>query len=233
MELDTGSGLSLMTIRDFKAIFKKSPTLSTDLWIILNTYTGEKVSPLGYTHVFVTVNRVSKTLPLWIVKEGNNPLFGRNWLQHFRLQWHELKNVKVNTASPRSLEATTTADQIKNGLQKLLQTHKEVFSPGIRKAKFHTATLTLKPDAKPKFCKARPVPYALVNKVGQEIDNLEKQGILSKVQHSEWATPVVPVLKQSGDFRLCGDLKITLNPVLQAEQYTLPRVEDIFANLGS
>ncbi|KAK3701957.1 hypothetical protein RRG08_017847 [Elysia crispata] len=145
MKLDTGSGLSLMTIR-------------------------------GYAHVVVTVNGVSKTLPLWIVKEGNNPLFGRNWLQHFRLQWHELKNLKVTTPSPRSPEATTTADSIKNGLQKLLQTHKEVFSPGIGKAKSHTATLTLKPDAKPKFCKARPVPYALVNKVGQELDNLEKQG---------------------------------------------------------
>ncbi|KAK3701988.1 hypothetical protein RRG08_017878 [Elysia crispata] len=76
MELDTGSGLSLMTIRDFKAIFKKSPSLSTDRSIILNTYTGEKVSPLGYAHVVVTVNGFSKTLPLWIVKEGNNPLFG-------------------------------------------------------------------------------------------------------------------------------------------------------------
>ncbi|KAK3738765.1 hypothetical protein RRG08_035645 [Elysia crispata] len=43
MELDTGSGLSLMTIRDFKAIFKKSPSLSTDRSIILNTYIGEKV----------------------------------------------------------------------------------------------------------------------------------------------------------------------------------------------
>ncbi|KAK3727651.1 hypothetical protein RRG08_032610 [Elysia crispata] len=74
MELDTGSGLSLMTIRDFKAIFKKSPSLSTDRSMILNTYTGEKVSPLGYAHVVVTVNGVSKTLPLWIVKEGNNPL---------------------------------------------------------------------------------------------------------------------------------------------------------------
>ena len=202
MKLDTGSGLSLMTIR-------------------------------GYAHVVVTVNGVSKTLPLWIVKEGNNPLFGRNWLQHFRLQWHELKNLKVTTPSPRSPEATTTADSIKNGLQKLLQTHKEVFSPGIGKAKSHTATLTLKPDAKPKFCKARPVPYALVNKVGQELDNLEKQGILSNIKGATFRMGYTcsPRSKTSGDVRLCGVFKITLNPELQAEQYTLPRVEDFLTTL--
>ena len=52
------------------------------------------------------------------------------------------------------------------------------------------------------------------------------------MEWSEWATPIVPVPKKDGSVRLCGDYKITVNPELQAEQYSLPRIEDIFANLA-
>ena len=61
---------------------------------------------------------------------------------------------------------------------------------------------------------------------------LEKDGILSKVEYSEWATPIVPVVKRNGSVRVCGDFKVSVNPVLCAEQYPLPRIEDIFANLA-
>ena len=60
---------------------------------------------------------------------------------------------------------------------------------------------------------------------------MQKDGILTKVNWSEWATPVVPVIK-NGNVRLCGDFKQTINPVLHVQQYPLPRIDDIFASLG-
>ena len=61
---------------------------------------------------------------------------------------------------------------------------------------------------------------------------LQNDGILTKDDWSEWATPVVPVIKKNGNVRLCGDFKQTINPVLHVQQYLLPRIHAIFASLG-
>lgn len=96
------------------------------------------------------------------------------------------------------------------------------------------AHLQLQEDAKPKFHKACPVPYALRPKVEAELQHLMDQGILSKVDWSEWATPIVPVAKKSSDkVRICGDFKVTVDPVMYADQYPLPRIDDIFASLAN
>ena len=47
------------------------------------------------------------------------------------------------------------------------------------------AALRLSKDAKPVFCKARSVPFALKEVVGSDLDRLEKEGILVKVSSSE------------------------------------------------
>lgn len=64
-----------------------------------------------------------------------------------------------------------------------------------------------------------------------ELDCLEADGILSKVDWSPWATPIAPVAKKSEAVRVCGDFKTIISPVFQAEQYPLARIEDSFANL--
>ena len=94
------------------------------------------------------------------------------------------------------------------------------------------ASLSVKPECKPRFHKARPVPFALKPAIERELDHLEEAGIIQKVAHSLWAAPVVPVPKGDGQIRLCGDYKVTINPELEIDQYPLPKPEELFARLA-
>ena len=82
------------------------------------------------------------------------------------------------------------------------------------------------------FRKARPAPYAVKEKVDREIERLEHEGVIKKVESSEWASPIVCVPKRNGSIRICGDFKVSVNPVLISNPYPLPIAEDLFATLA-
>jgi len=94
------------------------------------------------------------------------------------------------------------------------------------------ANVELKAGARPRFCKARAVPYALKDAIEHDLDRMERLGIVEQVNYSDWATPLVPVKKSDGSVRLCGDYRITINPELQVDQYPMPTPEDLFATLA-
>ncbi len=68
--------------------------------------------------------------------------------------------------------------------------------------------------------------------MGLELDSLETEGIIEKVNHSDWATPIVPVPKEGGRFWVCGDYNVTVNLVLHVDQYPLPKPDDLFGTLA-
>ena len=76
------------------------------------------------------------------------------------------------------------------------------------------ATLQLRPNTTPKFHRAA---------IGEQLDKLEKDGILKKLSHSQRAAPIVAVPKKDGRFRICGDYKVTINQYLDVDQYPLPK----------
>lgn len=107
-----------------------------------------------------------------------------------------------------------------------------VFRDELRTLNDIKATISVKPDATPKFHKARPLPFAMKEKVEKELKRLEKEVIISPVKYSEWAVPVVPITKRDGTLRLCGDYKVTVNQARNTEIYPLPHTEEVLATLS-
>ncbi|CAC5375274.1 unnamed protein product [Mytilus coruscus] len=142
--------------------------------------------------------------------------------------------MELDTGSANEIKEVHDIDQKKTGevIKELQNKYKDVFKDELGTIKGIKAKLSLKDNSSPKYIKARTVPFSLRAKLEAELDRLEKEGTLNNVQHSEWASPIVPVLKKNGNVRICGDFKVTLNPMLNVDQYPLPKIDDIFANLN-
>eukprot|EP00731_Ephydatia_muelleri_P005359 Em0002g1535a len=63
------------------------------------------------------------------------------------------------------------------------------------------AKLNIREGCTPVFLKAKPVPYSLRAKVEAELERLQKVEIITLIQWSQWATPIVVVPKPDGAIR--------------------------------
>ncbi|KAK9517622.1 hypothetical protein VZT92_022975 [Zoarces viviparus] len=70
------------------------------------------------------------------------------------------------------------------------------------------------------------------DRVEEELRKLEEANIISPVKHSEWAAPIVPVVKKDKSLRLCGDYKVSANQAVETETYPLPHFEELLATLS-
>ena len=218
MEVDTGATLSLISQATYRKLWTKGdapPLHRTEAR--LKSYAGEPIAVEGSINVDVKYLDQYASLPLLVVTGDGPSLLGRDWLKHFKLDWSQLNSVK------RDHDAS---------IQQLLDRHPALFKDELGKLEGETAKIYIDSDAKPQFYRARQVPYTLKVQVEAEIDRLVKEGVIEPVQFSEWAAPVVPVLKRDGSVRLCGDYKSTVNRAAKTDTYPLPRIEDLFASLA-
>ena len=220
MELDTGSGVSVISEETYKKHLSGTPLRPSNTR--LRAYTGHPLKVHGQLIAHLKYQDQSDNVPL--VVEGSGPsLLGRDWLSGIRLNWTKICNIRVSeTDLPQALASQ---------LRTTIQNHPNVFKPGLGTLKGITAKLEMKPDARPRFCKARAVPYALQEAVEAEYNRLESEGIVERVEFSEWATPMVHVPKADGTTRSCGDYAVTVNSQFHVPQYPIPLPDDVFLKL--
>ena len=213
MQLDTGATVSILPKTLYDQQFNQWLLRSTK--VKLKAYNGVQIPVYGEVWLPVVYGQQKRVLPLIVVDGDGPPLLGRNWLKELQLNWHNIFLVS---------KTETLSD--------ILKRHDKVFNKGLGTIKGFKADIKLQDDAKSVFCKARPVPYALRQKVEEELDRLESQGVVKKVERSDWASPIVCVPNKDGSIRICGDFKVSINRVLLDNPYPLPDTEDVFATLG-
>lgn len=133
-----------------------------------------------------------------------------------------------NLLESSNVNALKTTSQ----LQLIIREYKDLGAPTLAKITGIQARLTLQPNATPVFLKARAVPFKLIPLLEKELNELEQAGILTKLENSKWAIPIVPVLKANGTIRVCGDYKSTINPKLIIDEHPLPTTNEFFAKLA-
>ena len=173
---------------------------------------------LGKVGVNVSFQGKTAKLDLIVVSNEGPTLLGRDWLAALGM------DINSNIHNVHSIHSSS--------LQTILDKHSPLFSEDLGKLKGVTVKLFIDRSVKPAFFNHRPVPFALRQRIEAELDRLEKEGIIEAVRFSDWAAPIVPVVKRDGSVRICGDFKLTVNRATTLESYPLPRVDELLASLG-
>ena len=86
------------------------------------------------------------------------------------------------------------------------------------------AKLYVDETVQPRYCKPRPVPLAMRAKVESELYRPQEEGVIRPVAFSEWAAPIVPVLKASSEIRICDDYKVAINQAVKVDKHPSSRI---------
>ena len=210
MEIDTGSSVTLNS-SDFERMGGNTNVLKPAT-VVLKGYTGNEIKCYGESNMKVKVGEQVSDIKIRVV-EGQS-LLGRDIMTKFRLPQHNIFSV-----------VPTTAEDI-------IQQYPELFDErGVGKLKRVQGSLRVNDD-NPVFMKPRVVPFAIREKYEEALEKLVQGDIIEKVEHSEWASPTVPVIKPDGNVRICGDYSGTINQAATLEQYPVPTFEELLSNLS-
>ena len=223
MEVDSGAERSTVPLSLFEqslsGVCKLKPSR-----VSLYQYDKSPLTIAGECQATIRINnRVISAVFVVVDVQKQFPLLGRDWMALLNFDL-------ISLMRQATVIHQTTAEVPKNNL---IEEFAEVFRDELGVLKGIEATVAVNESAIPRFHKARPVPFALKEKVERQLQQQVQEGELVPVDRSDWATPIVVVHKKGGGIRICGDFKVSINPVLQSQTYLLPTPEEMVSALAN
>ena len=220
-ELDTGASISILCGSDWQRMGK--PTL-VPAQVKAKAYNNSQLKFKGSFLAVVELNGKKTEIMIPVLDDAHRSLLGRDLIRALEVDCGPY--YRVAEVGPVS------RNRVEQEVQELLEENKELFGKEIGTCRTTKAALKFKSEPEAKFFRCRSVPFATRPKVIEKLEEMERNGVLEKVEHSDWATPLVVVPKPGGKVRVCGDYKVTVNPQLDINQYPFPKPEEIFQMLN-
>lgn len=211
----------------------------------VRTAEGKDVPVKGLVHLPITFHNQTRIIPTLVAPELRRRLilgFEDFWRAfHIRptlLGEEGLVRVdEVESTPGNSIEEST--HDLTDEQRAQLETVKTLFKVAIDGETLDvTPLITHKIELREEYRSSPPVrinPYPtspeMQRKINQEIDKLLSQKVIEK-SNSDWSLSTVPVVKPSGEVRLCLDAR-RLNERTQRDAYPLPHQDRILSRLGA
>ena len=226
-EVDSGSKYTLISNRSFNKLNLDVKLEPAD--IIFSCYLGNSFKAHGKVTVSVRIgDRGAENAVMYVVDGERDCVLGREWIRLLQLDLLKLDQVRspVDSSVFSILQVSKDVVEIQ---EMFAETYKQVV--GCIPEEEVKGILRLREKARPVFMKARPVPFALCDKVDEELDTLVEQGVLTPTPYSDWGSPLVVVPKPNGTVRLCVDHKVGVNPQIEDTHYPIPKIDEILNEL--
>lgn len=218
-KIDTGANVNIIGKEEFNSL-KERPALK-ESQVKLTAYAGSEV-PV-YRQFIADIRHKGETYKsLFIVSNVVvQPIIGIDMCEKLNLVkrvWTVIEDKEEKTRKPSEDKES----------EAILEEFKNVFAgfgtlPGEH-------TIRLKENAVPVVEACRKVSFALHDKLKEELDRMEKFGVISKVTDpTEWVNSLVIVHKANGKLRICLDPR-NLNK--QREHYKMPTRDEIHAKFS-
>lgn len=226
-EVDTGSKFTVISKNDYEKFLKTERLIRCEL--PLSVVSGERLKLLGKVEVWVGKKSKSK-MEIHVIETKKNflPLLGRVWLNKLCPNWR--KAFLINKTIEEKLQ--TKMGELREKIVKNIKVkYSKVFDNNLKESiKGVEVNIRMKKNARGFVHKAYTVPFKMKEKVEKAIDDLVKEDILEKVEHCEWASPMVIVKKPNGEIRPCLDGSKTINPFIETNHYPIPQIDDLLVN---
>ncbi|KAK2712390.1 hypothetical protein QYM36_011167 [Artemia franciscana] len=213
-KIDTGAEANVLPVSNYNSMVPKPRLQPTK--DILTSYSGERLQVLGFVELCICYKEGEKQVHQFhVVNTDRKPILSKKTSQNMKMIKFILnvQNEPATSMKPETARILEEYGDVFEGVGKL---------PG--KCKIH-----LKEGAVPTVQPPKRVPFALQEKLKEELDRLEVMGIIEKTTTpTEWVKSIVVVQKLNGSLRICLD-PVDLNKWVQRPYHPIPLFDDVAA----
>lgn len=258
--MDSGAESSIMNENLYNQLKETEQLTLHKCNVFISTADGTSHKALGYVEVPYVVKKIKRVIPTLVVRQSSAKLIlGIDFWNAFRIRpcfirntyginviegstqvfsdpndAHEPVDFLADVTPPKCINIELPhelTEKQKSELKRVTDKFPFCNKEGIlnltplKVAKINTG------DAEPTRCKLRIEPPWKQKMIVEEIERLEKRGIVRRVESSEWLHPVLAVPKPNGKWRICLDAR-ALNAVTKRNCYPQQNANRILSLVG-